>query len=149
MRFSRFVFIGRLSRAHAGRRQRAGEEDSREPGWRAHVLLGILGTSSGPGGVRRSASRLKAPTTGSDSRSIHAYRWFDVKDDLPIGATRFAANHQTHQLDFNLVLNMTPPESRVRVYAAAGPGAYYRQVESRRTKAPASSAAGTSAAPTR
>jgi len=39
----------------------------------------------------------------------YAYRWFDVKDDAPFfGATTFSANHQTHQLDFNLVANVMP-----------------------------------------
>lgn len=59
----------------------------------------------------------------------YAYRWFDVNDDLPINATRFSANHQTHQLAFNLVGNLTPPDSPVRGYVLAGPGAYYRKVE--------------------
>jgi opacity protein-like surface antigen len=59
----------------------------------------------------------------------YAYRWFDAGDDLPLQATRFSANHQTHQLAFNLVANMTGPDSGVRVYAVAGPGMYYRKVE--------------------
>ena len=60
----------------------------------------------------------------------YAYRWFDVKDDAPFfGATSFSANHQTHQLDFNLVANLTPPGARLRPYVVAGPGAYNRKVE--------------------
>jgi hypothetical protein len=61
----------------------------------------------------------------------YAYRWFDIKDDaaLILGATRFSANHQTHQLDFNAVANFAPPGSAVRPYAIAGPGMYYRKVE--------------------
>jgi Outer membrane protein beta-barrel domain len=59
----------------------------------------------------------------------YGYRWFPVDDDLPIGATRFSANHSTQQLDFNLVVNITRPDSPVRLYAVAGPGAYYRNVE--------------------
>jgi len=59
----------------------------------------------------------------------YAYRWFDVDDDLPINATAFSANHSTQQLDFNLVANLTPPDSPVRGYIIAGPGAYYRKVE--------------------
>jgi opacity protein-like surface antigen len=59
----------------------------------------------------------------------YAYRWFDVQDNLPINATKFSANHQTHQLDFNLVANLTPTGSAARVYIVAGPGAYYRKVE--------------------
>ena len=60
----------------------------------------------------------------------YAYRWFDIKDDAPFfGATRFAANHQIHQLDFNLVAQLAPPGSAVRPYIVIGPGAYNRKVE--------------------
>jgi opacity protein-like surface antigen len=59
----------------------------------------------------------------------YAYRWFGVSDDLPIGATRFSANHQTNQLDFNLVATLTRPDSPLRAYVVAGPGAYHRKVE--------------------
>ncbi len=61
----------------------------------------------------------------------YAYRWFDIKDDAPFlsGATRFSANHKTHQLDFNLVLSLAPAGSAVRPYIIAGPGAYNREVE--------------------
>jgi hypothetical protein len=59
----------------------------------------------------------------------YAYRWFDVSDELPIGATRFSAHHSTHQLDFNAVFNLAPASSAVRPYLVAGPGAYYRSVE--------------------
>jgi hypothetical protein len=59
----------------------------------------------------------------------YANRWFDINDDLPFGATRFGANHQTHQLDFNLVANLTKPDSGLRGYVVAGPGAYNRKVE--------------------
>ena len=45
----------------------------------------------------------------------YAYRWFDINDDVPVfGATAFSANHQTHQLDFNVVVNLTPPVRAVR-----------------------------------
>jgi opacity protein-like surface antigen len=61
----------------------------------------------------------------------YAYRWFDIKDEAPVlgDATRFSANHQTHQLAFNLVANLTPPGSAVRPYLIGGPGTYYRKVE--------------------
>jgi hypothetical protein len=29
----------------------------------------------------------------------YAFRYFPVSDNLPINATKFSANHQTHQLD--------------------------------------------------
>jgi opacity protein-like surface antigen len=59
----------------------------------------------------------------------YAYRWFNFSDTLPLNATRFSANHQTQQLDFNLVATLTPPDSTIRAYITAGPGAYYREVE--------------------
>jgi len=60
----------------------------------------------------------------------YAYRWFDIKDDAPIfGATRFSANHQIHQLDFNVIASLTPSGSAVRPYVVAGPGMYNRKVE--------------------
>jgi hypothetical protein len=58
----------------------------------------------------------------------YAYRYFSSKNSLPVGATSFAANHQTNQLDFNIVANVTKPDSPVRGYIVAGPGAYYRSV---------------------
>jgi hypothetical protein len=58
----------------------------------------------------------------------YAYRYFNSKNALPVGATAFAATHSTHQLDFNLVANLTQPSSNVRGYIVAGPGAYYRTV---------------------
>lgn len=59
----------------------------------------------------------------------YAHRWFDVGDDLRINATRFSANHKTHQVDFNLVATLTRPGSPLRAYLVAGPGAYHRKVE--------------------
>jgi hypothetical protein len=59
----------------------------------------------------------------------YAYRYFRVRDDLAINATRFSANHQTHQLAFNMVANVTHPDSPVRVYAMGGPAMYNRNVK--------------------
>ena len=59
----------------------------------------------------------------------YAYRFFQSKSTLPVGATAFGANHTTHQLDFNIVANLTPHDSNVRGYIVAGPGAYYRNVD--------------------
>jgi hypothetical protein len=60
----------------------------------------------------------------------YAYRRFNINDNAPFyGATTFGANHQTHQLDFNMVANLTAPDKNYRVYAIVGPGAYYRKVE--------------------
>jgi len=59
----------------------------------------------------------------------YAYRYFSSKNVLPVGATAFGANHSTHQLDFNVVANLTPPSSGIRGYIVAGPGAYYRTVD--------------------
>src|SRR6188508_1367269 len=59
----------------------------------------------------------------------YAFRWFQVEDYLDALGGRLSANHQTHQLDFNVVVNLTPADSPARVYFMAGPGAYYRKVE--------------------
>jgi len=59
----------------------------------------------------------------------YAYRYFKSQNVLPVGATAFGANHSTHQLDFNIVANLTKPDSNVRGYIVAGPGAYYRTVD--------------------
>jgi hypothetical protein len=64
----------------------------------------------------------------------YAYRWMGIDENgehvnpLLVG-NNFSANHQTHQLDFNLVMNLTHADAPVRVYATVGPGAYYRKVE--------------------
>ena len=52
----------------------------------------------------------------------YAYRWFGIPDEVDIIAGRFSANHQTHELSFNFIGNLTPPDSPVRFYIAAGPG---------------------------
>src|SRR5436190_12474246 len=64
----------------------------------------------------------------------YAYRWMGISDDRktinPLaGGGSLSANHQTHQLDFNFIANLTKPEAPARVYAVMGPGAYYRKVE--------------------
>ena len=59
----------------------------------------------------------------------YAYRWFGIPDEVDIIAGRFSANHQTHELSFNFIGNLTPPDSPVRFYVAAGPGMYNRKVE--------------------
>jgi len=64
----------------------------------------------------------------------YAYRWMGINDDGPVatplsGTTALSANHQTHQLAFNLVANLSRPDAPVRVYGTLGPGAYYRKVE--------------------
>jgi Outer membrane protein beta-barrel domain len=59
----------------------------------------------------------------------YAFRWFNVDEYIDAQLGRFSANHKTHQLDFNLVANITKPGSKARVYAVFGPGAYQRSVE--------------------
>jgi opacity protein-like surface antigen len=59
----------------------------------------------------------------------YAYRWFGIPDEVDIIAGRFSANHQTHELSFNMIANLTQPDSPVRFYVAAGPGMYNRKVE--------------------
>ena len=59
----------------------------------------------------------------------YAYRWFQVNDDIDIQAGKFSANHQTHQLAFNMIAKLTKPDSPVTFYITAGPGMYNRKVE--------------------
>ena len=59
----------------------------------------------------------------------YAYRYFQSENIAVLGATEFAANHTTHQLDFNVEATLTKPDTRARVYVIAGPGMYYRSVE--------------------
>jgi hypothetical protein len=75
-----------------------------------------------------------APSKRFGFQFEYAYRWMGISDKAPVPTplvvgNTFSANHQTHQLDFNIVANLTRPEAPVRVYAALGPGAYYRKVE--------------------
>jgi hypothetical protein len=59
----------------------------------------------------------------------YAYRYFSSENYVDFFLGTFAANHQTHQLDFNIVYNLTPADSKVRIYIVGGPGAYYRSVD--------------------
>jgi len=59
----------------------------------------------------------------------YAFRWFAIPDEADARLGLLDANHQTHQLDFNFVANLTKPDSPVRAYIVAGPGMYYRKVE--------------------
>jgi opacity protein-like surface antigen len=61
----------------------------------------------------------------------YAYRYFRLNDSagLPVGATAFGANHQTHQIAVDVIANLTDPSSQIRGYAIAGPGMYYRKVD--------------------
>ena len=56
----------------------------------------------------------------------YAYRWFQVEDEIDANLGKFSANHQTHQLAFNMIASVTNPDSPVRVYITAGPGMYNR-----------------------
>src|SRR5580765_6108498 len=59
----------------------------------------------------------------------YAYRYFSSENYVDTFLGTFAANHQTHQLDFNMVFNLTHPDSKVRLYVIGGPGAYFRSVD--------------------
>ena len=84
--------------------------------------MGDLGDNFGTGWGPAIGVTFDAPSHRVAFQFEYAYRWFNVNDELPIGATRFSANHQTHQLAFNFIGNMTAPDSPVRVYGIAGPG---------------------------
>jgi hypothetical protein len=92
--------------------------------------LGDLGEKFGTGWGPAIGVTIDAPSRRMGFQFEYAYRYFDVSDDVVVlNATRFSANHQTHQLDFNFVANLTQPDSAVRGYVVLGPGAYYRKVE--------------------
>ena len=56
----------------------------------------------------------------------YAYRFFNLDEDYQVGL--ISADHTTHQLDFNVMANFTPPDAGVHLYAVAGPGMYHRNV---------------------
>jgi hypothetical protein len=58
----------------------------------------------------------------------YAWRWLDLKNEADSQGARFSASHRTHQIDVNMIGNLTRPGSRLRVYVIGGPGAYYRSV---------------------
>ena len=92
--------------------------------------LGDIGTHFGTGWGPAIGVTVDAPSKKVAFQFEYAYRYFNIKDGAPVlGASKFSANHQTHQLDFNVVANLTPSDSKVRGYIVAGPGAYYRKVE--------------------
>jgi hypothetical protein len=92
-------------------------------------IFGDLGTHFSTGWGPAVGVTIDAPTKKVGFQFEYAYRYFTSKNILPVGATSFAANHSTHQLDFNVVANVTQPGSNVRGYVAAGPGAYHRTVD--------------------
>jgi opacity protein-like surface antigen len=59
----------------------------------------------------------------------YAYRWFAIPDEADAAIGLLDANHQTHQLSGNIIATLTPPDSAVRFYVAAGPGMYHREIE--------------------
>lgn len=59
----------------------------------------------------------------------YAFRWFDIPDEADARLGLLDANHQMHSMDFNLIANLTDPDSAVRFYVSAGPGMAYRKVE--------------------
>jgi hypothetical protein len=93
-------------------------------------IAGDLGEHFGTGWGPAVGVTLDGPGGKLGFQFEYAYRYFNIKDSAPfLGATRFSANHQTHQLDFNLVANFAAPGSSVRPYVIAGPGIYNRKVE--------------------
>jgi opacity protein-like surface antigen len=69
------------------------------------------------------------PTERVGIQFEYAYRWFAIPDETDIAIGLLDANHQTHQLAFNVITNLTRPDSPVRAYISAGPGMYHRAVE--------------------
>ncbi len=64
----------------------------------------------------------------------YAYRYMGISKNAAVPAplivgNTFDANHQTNQLDFNLIANLSKPGAKARIYGLFGPGAYHRKVE--------------------
>jgi hypothetical protein len=96
--------------------------------------LGDIGTHFATGWGPAIGVTMDGPKDKFAFQFEYAYRYYSIKDSAtaPPGTSipnTFDANHQTHQMDFNFVANLTPPENNVRGYIIAGPGAYYRKVE--------------------
>ena len=96
---------------------------------RSDLHHGRPAITSGSAGAPRWRVTIDTPNKKLAFQFEYAYRYFKSKNVLPIGATAFGANHSTHQLDFNIEVNLTPPDSGVRGYIVAGQGAYYRTVD--------------------
>jgi len=59
----------------------------------------------------------------------YAYRYFGSDTYTSTRVGQLSGNHQTHQLDFNLLAYLTRKESSLHVYVVAGGGFYYRKVD--------------------
>lgn len=59
----------------------------------------------------------------------YAYRYFGSDQYTSTFVGQLSGNHQTHQLDFNLLAYLTRKESKVHVYVVGGGGLYYRKVD--------------------
>ena len=57
----------------------------------------------------------------------YAFRRFHAENYIDSFLGAYTGYHDTNQLAFNLMFNLTPADSSVRVYVAGGPGAYYRR----------------------
>ena len=88
----------------------------------------ISASGSRPAGVQRSASRSTSTSVSASSSST------------PIGGSAFRTRPTSSrgdfrrttrpiELSFNMIANLTQPDSPVRFYVAAGPGMYNRKVE--------------------
>jgi len=58
----------------------------------------------------------------------YAFRRFHAEKYVDTVFGQFTAYHDTHQIDANLIFNLTPRDSSVRAYLVAGGGAYYRRL---------------------
>jgi hypothetical protein len=91
--------------------------------------LGNLGDKFGTGWGPAIGVTIDTPNNRLGFQFEYAYRWFDVTDQTDANLGQFSANHQTHQLAFNIVSNLTRSDSPVRGYIVAGPAAYHRSVD--------------------
>jgi hypothetical protein len=58
----------------------------------------------------------------------YSFNRFHAENYVDLLGGHFTAHHDSHQIDFNLIFNLTPRDSSVRAYISGGGGAYYRSV---------------------
>jgi len=58
----------------------------------------------------------------------YAYRYFGGSDYTSTFVGQLSGNHQTHQLDLNILAYLTRKDSSLHVYVVAGGGMYHRSV---------------------
>jgi len=91
-------------------------------------LAGVVGDHFSTGWGPAIGVTFEGPNHRLGFQFEYAFRRFHSENIVDNIGGVFTAHHDTHQLDFNLTMNLTHADSKVRVYAVAGPGMYYRNI---------------------